>query len=114
MKQGILVILLIATISVVTYALYQPNQERITQLFSIGEPQETRQPTPSLTPIPTPTLVVQATVVIIVPTAHSGPTKLPNTGSFDAGHAWLETPTVALLIGLLITSTTVIWLGRRE
>jgi hypothetical protein len=112
MKQGILVILLIATISVVAYALYQPNQERINQLFSVSEPQETLQPTPSATL--TPALAAQPTVVIIVPTAHSGPTKLPNTGAFDAGYAWSDTPTVALLIGLLITSATVIWLGRRD
>ena len=112
MKQGILVILLIATVSVVGYALYQSNQERVNQLWSSGVSQATPQPTPSVPP--TMTLAVQPTVVIIVPTTHTGPTQLPNTGVLDAGDAWLGTPAVALLIGLLITSTTVFWLGRRN
>lgn len=112
MKQGILVILLIATISVVGYALYQSNQERVNQLWSGHTPQESPQLTPST--LPTMTLAAQPTVVIIVPTAHTGPTQLPNTGALDAGDAWSNTPAVALLIGLIITSTTVFWLGRRN
>ena len=110
MRQGILVILLIATISVVSYALYQSNHERINQPFIVSEPQETLSPTPLATP--TIALAAQPTVVIIVPTAQTGPTKLPNTGVFDPKHAWTDTPTVVLLIGLLISLTTVFWLGR--
>ena len=111
MKQGILVILLIATVSVVGYALYQSNQEGINQLWSGRTAQESPQLTPSIAP--TMTLAAQPTDVIIVPTTHTGPTQLPNTGVLDAGDAWSNTPAVALLIGLLITSTTVFWLGRR-
>lgn len=112
MKQGILFILLIATISVVGYSLYQSTDERVNQFWSVSGSSETPQPTPPATP--TMTLVAQPTVVIIVPTAQTGPTQLPNTGVFDAGYVWSNTPAVALLIGLLITSTTVFWLGRRN
>lgn len=107
MKQGVLVILLIATISVVGYALYQSNQERVTQLWQRNIPQ-TPQSTP--TAPPAMTVVAQPTVVI----RDTGPTQLPNTGMLDGGDTWSNTPTVALLIGLLITSTAVFWLGRRN
>jgi hypothetical protein len=110
MKQGILVILLIATISVVGYALYQSNQERVNQLWNGDASQATPQPT--LSAPPTMTLAAQPTMVIIVPTSQTGPTKLPNTGVFDPKNAWTDTPTVVLLIGLLISLTTVFWLGR--
>jgi hypothetical protein len=112
MKQGILVILLIATISVVGYALYQPNQKRVRQLLEATASQETPQPTPSTTP--TPTGVAQPTTVIVMPTTVLGPKQLPNTGVLDAGDAWSDSPVRLLLMSLLITSIAAFWLGRRS
>jgi hypothetical protein len=112
MKQGILLILLIATVGIVGYTLYQSNQERVTQLWSGSGSQEVSQPTPSATP--TMVASTQPTVVVMVPTTQVGPKQLPNTGVFDAGNTWSDTPAIALLIGLLITSTTLFWFGRRD
>ena len=110
MKQGMIFILLMATISAVGYALYyytQQDADRVAQRSAV-----TAQPTSMLTP--TTTATAQVSVAVVVPTAQSGPSKLPNTGVFDGNDAWGETPTTGLLIGLLITSTALLWLGRRS
>ncbi|MFZ9857598.1 MAG: hypothetical protein ACO3F2_04600 [Roseiflexaceae bacterium] len=112
MKQGMLLILLIAIISMAGYTLYRSNHARIPQLWDINETHATSQPTPFATP--TVALDALPTVVIVVPTAQSGPTQLPSAGALDSGDAWSNTLAVALLIGLLITSMTIFWLGRRS
>lgn len=119
MKQGVILILLIATVATVGYALYRYNQVRVNSIidatYASLRPTQTATRTPDTTPTPHATITPTSTsIVIVMPTTRSGPSRLPNTGVADASTVWLDAPTTALLAGLFITTTTLIWLGRNQ
>lgn len=116
MKQGVILILLIATVATVGYALYVYNRTDVTAFVqatraSLGAtPSPTRgvTTTPQVTNTPTST----SAITIVMPTPTVGPSRLPNTGVIDAHNLWRDHPATVLFIGLLVTSTVVLWLGR--
>lgn len=115
MKQSVILILLIATVSAVGYALYVyyrgNHAQGVQDVTGIAQPTEQAD---SATPTVIMATSTHVPIAIIVPTPLASPSRLPNTGAIDASTAWSDTPAATLLVGLFVVSTTLWWLGRNQ